>query len=295
MDVSLVDDEGIDGLLQASPVFGQLSADARRLVRDALVVRVVHNGEVLMRQGDPADGLISSGADVSRSSSKGRAPARRSSTRSVAANSWARWRCSRITRGPPPSPRYARVSCSSFQATRSRRVVQAYPEALRRISSALISKLMHTIRYGSTATPATSVVIVPLDDSAPVRELGDRLARSLEPLVGLVPVVRADDMPAELGEASQLRRAAWREHLEAANGAVVYIADPTFDRWTSECIANSDLVVLAAAAEDRASHASRGRTATASRLGRSAFRTRPPARARNEHAAGRGAGSVPVG
>jgi predicted acylesterase/phospholipase RssA len=129
------------------------------------------------------------------------------------------------------------------------RVVQAHPPALRSISSALISKLMDSIRHGSIPTPATSIVIVPLDESEPVRELGDRLARSLELLSGLVPVVRAGDMPAELARASQLRRAAWREQLEAAHGAVVYVAEPTFGKWTDECVANADLVVLAAAAE----------------------------------------------
>ena len=83
-------------------------------------------------------------------------------------------------------------------------VVQSHPQALRTISSVLISKLMHTIRYGSTTTPATSIVIVPLDESPPVRELGERLASSLRPLVGPVPVVHPDDAPAELRLASQL-------------------------------------------------------------------------------------------
>jgi predicted acylesterase/phospholipase RssA len=127
--------------------------------------------------------------------------------------------------------------------------VQAYPQALRVISSALISKLMKTIRYGNTATPATSIVIIALDESPPVREFGDRIARSLASLVGDVPVVRAQDMPAELHQASQLRRAAWREGLETSHAAVVYVTDPAFGPWTDECVAQSDLVVIAAAAE----------------------------------------------
>ena len=111
------------------------------------------------------------------------------------------------------------------------RVVQAHPHTLHVIAGALISTLMNTIRHGSKATPATSIVIVPLDESQPVRELGNRLAHSLEPLVGFTPVVHAHDMPAELrGRRRSCGRAAWREQLEAAHGAVVYVADPTFDR-----------------------------------------------------------------
>src|ERR1700690_1546451 len=57
MDIDLVDDDSIDGLLRASAAFGQLDSDARDLVRNALEARVLRNGEVLMRQGDSADGL----------------------------------------------------------------------------------------------------------------------------------------------------------------------------------------------------------------------------------------------
>jgi predicted acylesterase/phospholipase RssA len=117
------------------------------------------------------------------------------------------------------------------------------------ISSALIDKLMDTIRRGSSTSPATSIVIVPLDDSSHVHEFGARLGQALEPLIGSAYVVTADAVQAELGEhPSHFDRAAWRDHLEASHGAVVYVAEPTFDSWTEECVQQADLVVLAAAA-----------------------------------------------
>src|SRR6185503_17908517 len=129
------------------------------------------------------------------------------------------------------------------------RVVQAHPQAMRVISSALIDKLMNTIRQGLTTSPATSIAILPLDDSPAVREFGTRLGRCLESLVGTVSVVTADTARAELGaNPSHLARAVWREHLEASYGAVVYVAGSTFDPWTDECVQQADLVVLAAAA-----------------------------------------------
>ena len=57
MDVDLVDDDSIDGLLHTNAAFAQLDTDALELVRNALEARVVRSGEVLMRQGDIADGL----------------------------------------------------------------------------------------------------------------------------------------------------------------------------------------------------------------------------------------------
>ena len=117
------------------------------------------------------------------------------------------------------------------------------------ISSALIDKLMNTIRQGSTTSPATSIAILPLDAGPHVRELGARLGRALEPLVGSVSVITADEARGELGDhPSHLARAVWREHLEASFGAVVYVAEPTFGAWTDECVQQADLVVLAAAA-----------------------------------------------
>ena len=247
-DIDLVDEESIDALLRASEAFGPLDSDALELVRNALEARVVRYGEVLMHQGDAADGLYLVGSgrlqvlivredgseeiinEVGRGALVGEMALLTDSPRSA-------------------TIRALRDSHLLFLSSAAfGRVVQANPQALRVIASALISKLMYTIRHGTTSTPATSIVIVPLDESEAVRELGDRLARSLESLMGEVPVVHVDDMAAELAQSSQLRRAAWREQIEGSHGAVVYVAEPTFSPWTDECVAHADLVVLAAAA-----------------------------------------------
>ena len=57
MDVDLVDDDSIDGLLRATAAFAELEPAALDMVRNSLDARVVRSGEVLMRQGDVADGL----------------------------------------------------------------------------------------------------------------------------------------------------------------------------------------------------------------------------------------------
>ena len=97
------------------------------------------------------------------------------------------------------------------------RVVQAHPQAIRVISSALIDKLMNTIRQGSTTSPATSIVVLPLDDSVHVREFG-RSASGVRwsPWSGRSRWSRPTPR-AELGRnPSNLARAVWREHLEAS-------------------------------------------------------------------------------
>ena len=200
------------------------------MVRNSLDARVVHSGEVLMRQGDVADGLYIVG------SGRLQVLIERDDGSQEVINEVGRGALVGEMALLTDSPRSATITALRdshvlfLSSDAFARVVQAHPHALRVIAGALISTLMNTIRHGSKATPATSIVIVPLDESQAVRELGDRLAHSLESLVGATPVVHAHDMPAELEGASQLRRAAWREQLEAAHGAVVYVADPTFER-----------------------------------------------------------------
>lgn len=249
MDIDLVDDETIDRLLRSSAVFARLDAEAVELVRNSLEARVVHYGEVLMRQGDIADGLYLVGSGRLQVMIE-----RTDGSQEV---------ISEVGRGDlvgemallTDNPRSATITALRdshvlfLSSDAFARVVQAHPQALRVISGALISKLMDTIQHGLRATPATSIVIVPLDESKPVRELGHRLAQSFASLVGAVPVMRAEDMPAELSGAPRLSRAAWREQLEASHNVVVYVADANFGPWTEECVAHSDLVVLAAAAD----------------------------------------------
>ena len=58
MDIDVVDDESIDRLLQASAGLRRSrSPTPRAMLREALEVRFAHSGEVVIRQGDAADGL----------------------------------------------------------------------------------------------------------------------------------------------------------------------------------------------------------------------------------------------
>jgi predicted acylesterase/phospholipase RssA/CRP-like cAMP-binding protein len=249
MQPEVVDDETVDRLLQASPVFGGLESQARADLRKELELRISRRGDVLMRQGDAADGLYLVGSgrlQVLLTTADGNEVVLNEVGRGELVGEMAL-----LTDKPRSATIVAlRDSHVLFLSTEAfSRVVQAHPQALRVISSALIDKLMNTIRQGSTTTPATSIAVLPLDDSAHAREFGARLGRSLEPLVGTVSVVTAEAARAELGaNPSHLARAVWREHLEATFGAVVYVAEPTFGPWTDECVQQADLVVLVASA-----------------------------------------------
>src|SRR5262249_17531402 len=129
------------------------------------------------------------------------------------------------------------------------RVVRAHPDALRAVSTALVERFLALRRSAAATSPVTTIVVVPLDDSAHTRELPRRLATSLAKCVGSVRVVTDADLRSELGrKRCALDRAVWREHVEASNGAVVSVAGQEFDQWTDECVQHADLVLFAAAA-----------------------------------------------
>ena len=161
----LVDDEAIDRMLQASAVFGRLDAEARDLLRKELTLRVALRGDVLMRAGDEADGLYLLGSGrvqvifVNDDGSE------------VVVNELGRGELigemALITDRPRSATIVAmRDSHLLFLSTEAfTRVVRAHPDALRAVSSALIERLDAQLRdTARQASPATSLVIVPLDD-----------------------------------------------------------------------------------------------------------------------------------
>ena len=188
------------------------------MLRHELEPRTAGAGEMVIRQGAPADGLyvIASG--------RLQAVLTRDDGSQLVLGESGRGELTGETALLNNAPRSAsvialRASQLFFLSTDAfDRVVHAHPQALRVISTALIGKLMTTLRRGPTTSPATSITVVPLDETRDVGELGGRLATSLERLVDSVRVVGSADMRAELGDApSDLARVTWCEQLEATH------------------------------------------------------------------------------
>lgn len=251
MERDLVDGESIDGLLRASPVFAGLGADARDLVGKELTAHLARRGEVLMRQGEPADSmyLVASGrlqvrlvradgtdtavAEVGRGELVGEMALLTDSPRSA-------------TVVALRDSHLLRLSTDAFA-----RVVHAHPDAQRTTATALIDKLMRTLHQGPATSPARSIAVVPLDGEPDTAQFAFRLARALGRGSGDVPVVTEGDAPDAAtgdGATSGFARAVWREEREAAHEIIVYVTaiDPT--PWSRECIERADVIVLAGSA-----------------------------------------------
>jgi predicted acylesterase/phospholipase RssA len=246
MEPDVVDNDSVAGLLEESAIFSGMDPAALEMLVREFEPRLARRGEVVIRQGDSADGLYLVG------SGRLQAVLTRADSSRVVLGEVGRGAVTGEMALITDHPRSATVTALRdshlfFLASEGfSRVVQTHPPALRVIATALIDRLMDTIKRGPTTSSATSIAIVPLDEGVNVVQLAEGLATSLGPLVGHVRVVGQDDLGAELGDApTHLARVVWRDRLEASHGAVIYVAEPTFGSWTDECVQQADIVLLA--------------------------------------------------
>jgi predicted acylesterase/phospholipase RssA/CRP-like cAMP-binding protein len=252
----VVDRAAVGALLRESEVFGTLPDDVRSLLLDELRLRTAQAGDVVIRQGDPADGLyvVAGGRlQVVYDREDGEQVVLREEGYGAVTGEMAL---------DNPAPRSANVvalrEChllflpyEGFQ-----RVIAAHPEALRSITSVLVRKLAATARGRLVTSPVRSIVVLPLDAGGPAEVLVRALAPTIERLVDAHRVVTVDDQRAELGtDPTALARVQWFERLEATFDAVVFVAHSTPDDWTRACLDHADVVL--AVAEARVSPALR--------------------------------------
>jgi predicted acylesterase/phospholipase RssA/CRP-like cAMP-binding protein len=242
-----LDASAVEALLRTSAVFSHLDDESRAALIEALDPRFVRRGDIVMLQGDPADGmyLVASGRlQVILESDNGDTP----SIISEVGPGHVVGEMALLTDGPRTATVVARrdshilfMSSDAFA-----RVVGNHPGALRGVASALVDKLLVTMRRGDAAPPATVVAVVALDDSTVTHRFADDLASALTRVTGSATVLRETDQRVALGpDATALARSGWRD-ANAVGTSVVYTAGPYYDQWTDEALQQADVVVLVA-------------------------------------------------
>ena len=137
------------------------------------------------------------------------------------------------------------------------RLIARQPQLVRRITAALVAR-SEAPRRGTRHGVAT-VMLVLVSDVAPVRELGDRLAKALSPYGSVLRLDRArvDQMLNEPGiadaaedSAGERQLLAWLDACESRHRFVLFEADPDADAWTQRCMRRADRLLLVARAGD---------------------------------------------
>jgi predicted acylesterase/phospholipase RssA/CRP-like cAMP-binding protein len=245
-----IDREAADALLRVTPEFRRLDDAARTLVLDELELRTASAGEVVIHQGDPADGLYVVAA--------GRLQV------SITTEAGDRRVLAEVGRGTvvgemavlDDSPRSADVvalrECHLYFLSGEgfQRIIAAHPDALRLITGALVHRLAAGNRGEAAPRSAVRcVTLVPLDPDRSVSDFAPILLPPLTRLATSSRVVTEADADTALGpDATAWARAAWFEDLEIANEITVLVANPDPDAWTRSCLEHADVIVMLARA-----------------------------------------------
>jgi NTE family protein len=134
----------------------------------------------------------------------------------------------------------ARISAQTFNE-----VLRGQPEAMLRIARLTVDRLAQSQSPAAAARSrgACTFTVLPQSVEVDFGGFASRLVKALAELgrAELVWSVRAKTHTSQ-----------WFNKIEAANDYVVYVADPTPDRWTKLCVRQADALLLLARAESPA-------------------------------------------
>jgi NTE family protein len=234
----------VGALLAEMPLFSGLDAGLLREIAAVVEWLTLPGGATLFSAGDPPDALylVLSGCLGAFSAD----PTRRRFLARIAAGDMVGEMG--LISGRPRSAdvvalrdtELARISAQAFNE-----VLRGQPEAMLRIARLTVDRLAQSQSPAAAARSrgACTFTVLPQSVEVDFGGFASRLVKALAELgrAELVWSVRAKTHTSQ-----------WFNKIEAANDYVVYVADPTPDRWTKLCVRQADALLLLARAESPA-------------------------------------------
>lgn len=234
----------VGALLAEMPLFSGLDPGLLREIAAVVEWLTLPGGAKLFSAGDPPDALylVLSGCLGAFSAD----PARRRFLARIAAGDMVGEMG--LISGRPRSAdvvalrdtELARISAQAFNE-----VLRGQPEAMLRIARLTVDRLAQSQSPAAAARSrgASTFTVLPQSVEVDFGGFASRLVKALAELgrAELVWSVRAKTHTSQ-----------WFNRIEAANDYVVYVADPTPDRWTKLCVRQADALLLLARAESPA-------------------------------------------
>ena len=229
--------------LGETALFGALDATVRRALADRLVPVTLEGGEVLMREGDPADGLylVRAGRLQARTGPEGEAVVIGEIGRGevVGESALLTEQARTATVVALRDTELLRLSVASFEE-----VVAAHPAFLRPVAAQVVGRMLEARSRPNGSRPVASVVVVQLHAGRHAADAAGVLAASLVSVVGRATIVEERDRPAGTTGAG------WVHALEEDHDLVVHRCGPGADDWARQALRQSDVVVLVADADE---------------------------------------------
>jgi predicted acylesterase/phospholipase RssA/CRP-like cAMP-binding protein len=267
------DEEGVKRLAQATTIrwqrlqlanvlkrlFGQLDVEELHAIQDRLEWISLSNGEVVFRQGDPADGMyivVSGRLRVVIAGEKGVEQILGEVPTGDLVGEFAI-----LTDEPRSATVYAVRETTLVKMTPEefKRLVQVFPEFMTIVSRLIVERQLSNVR--GDADPRTSyltLALVPVTPEVDVKqfatELGDIMHGFGNTLV--FDKFQFDKLYGKEGASSTTSEdpsypavVAWMNEQEIAHDFLIYVADPDYSTWTCHCISQSDRVLMLADTE----------------------------------------------
>jgi predicted acylesterase/phospholipase RssA/CRP-like cAMP-binding protein len=244
-------DDDITALVDEAAVFGSLDEGARALIATQLTPRSVAGGEVLIREGDPADALylIAEG--------RVRVTSRRDDGATQVLAELGRGEIVGEMALVTDEPRSATVTAVrdslvlELPATTFVELVGEHPQVLREVTTKVVGRLLRSLRGGTPTSPVSTVAVVPLDEAPEVLRFGADLAAAFARLTGASAHVTRSAASDALGDLDRVpvhRLAGWLAEQERSAEVLVLEADTVPSPWTDLCVRQADLILFVARA-----------------------------------------------
>ncbi|MET1049608.1 MAG: cyclic nucleotide-binding and patatin-like phospholipase domain-containing protein [Acidimicrobiales bacterium] len=231
--------EDVLSFLAKSELFGALDAEEQGLLADRFEPVTIQGGEILMHEGDPADGiyLVHSGRLQARLGPDDQPTVIGEVGRGEVVGETAL-----LTDRPRGATVVAlrdslllRLTVEAFEELLARS-----PMLLRPIAGQVIERLRMVTAGEDSARPVATITAVTLHEGSRCRRFQEALATELavgEPSLAVVAAVDVPEVPSVT---------AWLNALEHEHDLVLYLADTDDDDWTRRCLRQADLVILVA-------------------------------------------------
>ena len=231
--------EDVLSFLAKSELFGALNAEEQRLLADRFEPVTIQGGEILMHEGDPADGiyLVHSGRLQARLG-----PDDQPTVIGEVGRGEVVGEAALLTDRPRGATVVAlrdslllRLTVEAFEELLARS-----PMLLRPIAGQVIERLRMATAGEDSARPVATITAVTLHEGSRCRRFQEALATELAVAEPSLAVVAAVDVPQGPSVT------AWLNALEHEHDLVLYLADADDDDWTRRCLRQADVVILVA-------------------------------------------------
>ncbi len=236
-------------------MFGEITTSAMNDLLDATSIRHYTSGEVLINEGDEADGLyiVVSGRLHAETINDNNEPSLIAEVRAPETVG----ELALLSESTRSATVYAtRESTVAFlNKERFNELIAQSPNMMLALSRLIVQRHVEKSKRINTASSDQTFAVIPLDRRLPLRRflhqlkremrvIGNPLlldARGFDTLYGKKGVAQTD-----FSDVFNSAIAEWLDDKETSFQEVLYLADPTWTNWTERCINRADRIVLLA-------------------------------------------------